>query len=223
MSWGFRFCAHPRPWRMRGRGASRKRRACGWWRGRIATMSAGGGRQRSGKLQRRSGGPGEGSKKPCAMEFIDAGLGECLLYKLASVAACIEVAVPVGRVRCVEAMEVIRWCMVSAVAGESAVITSTGIKVTIHRAMEAGGAVEPGTGAEEDAAIAPLRTVVAVGGAVVGRIVKVAIRADWRSTDVDADRDLGICFRGWHQDDGQCCCCCYEKSFHSAHWEPPFW
>ena len=57
--------------------------------------------------------------------------------------------------------------------------------------------MKPLASTDEDAAHKPLRTVVAVGGAVVGSSVIVAIRAIRSDSDVDAD--FSLCF-------GSSCC-----------------
>src|SRR5882757_3998331 len=68
------------------------------------------------------------------------------------------------------------------------------IEAVINIAAEAVSAVEPGAGSDEDAAGEPLGSIVPVWGAVVGRIVEVAIRANRRRSDID--RNLGGC-RAW--------------------------
>jgi len=100
------------------------------------------------------------------------------------------VSVAIGHVSCVEAMEVIRGLMVTAVSRERAVIAVVGIIGVIYMAIEAIMTVEPRTGSDEDAAVEPLRTVVAVWGAVVGSVVIVAIRA--ARCYADADGNLGL-------------------------------
>lgn len=94
--------------------------------------------------------------------------------------------------------EVVIWITISAVLGEAAAIAETWVKITVDRAVEATRAAEPGTGTEEDSTLKPLGTVVAVGRAVVGSVVEVAVGAGWgRATDVDADRDLGVSLGCW--------------------------
>jgi hypothetical protein len=79
----------------------------------------------------------------------------------------------------------------SAVIGEGAVVAVTGVIAVIHVPVEAVRAVEPGTGAEEDAADEPVGPIVAVGRAVIGCVVVVAIGADRRSADADGDLGWG--------------------------------
>jgi hypothetical protein len=70
-------------------------------------------------------------------------------------------------------------------------IAEVRIIVVVDVAMESDWAMEPGAGTEEDAAGEPLRAVVAEGGALVGRVVEVAVGASGLSSDMDVDADLG--------------------------------
>ena len=63
------------------------------------------------------------------------------------------------------------------------------IETVINLALEFVGTVEPGAGSDEYAAAEPLGPVVPVWGAVVWRVVEVAIRANRRRSDID--RNLG--------------------------------
>jgi hypothetical protein len=59
------------------------------------------------------------------------------------------------------------------------------IKAIINVAAELVGAVEPGTGSDEQATVEPLGSVVSIWGAVIwGEVVK-AIRANWLWSDID--------------------------------------
>lgn len=116
------------------------------------------------------------------------------------------VAIPAGA-GCFAAM---RICAVVSVIGMEA-----GIDVAVEVVM----AVIPGAGADEEAAVEPLRAVVAVGRAVVRRDGVVAIGANGSGADVDAD--LGI--RAWSRyeqkgagQSGQ------RKVFRSVH-DSPHW
>ena len=104
-----------------------------------------------------------------------------------AVAGSGEVTVPVTHVAGVEAMEVVRWSMVGAMTGKSSVVASARVEVAIDRAMEVMRSVEPWAGADEDAPVEPLGTIVPVGCAVVRRVVIVAVRAGRRVADVYAD------------------------------------
>ena len=62
-------------------------------------------------------------------------------------------------------------------AGQRAVVAVTRVKAVVDVAPEAVVAVEPGTGSKKYPAIEPVGSVVSIGGAVVGRVVKVAVGA----------------------------------------------
>jgi hypothetical protein len=118
----------------------------------------------------------------------------------------------------VEVAEVIVGLAILAAAGEFAAVAVTRVVAVIDVAIEAARAAKPGTCTVEAAAAEPLGTVVAIGRATVGRIVKVAVGARWcRAADVDADGDLGACPGGRDQQHCRCSYCCKHKSFHSAH------
>jgi hypothetical protein len=69
-------------------------------------------------------------------------------------------------------------------------VTVMGIEAVIHMAIEAGMAVEPGAGPDEQAADKPIGSVVTVGGAVVRRVVKIPVGAD--GCNSNANRNLGL-------------------------------
>ena len=76
---------------------------------------------------------------------------------------------------------------------EGAVVAITGIEAVIYVSVEAGVAVEPGTGADEEPAHEPVGAVVAVWRAVIGRVVEVSVRA--HRSDADVDGNLGVSLR----------------------------
>jgi hypothetical protein len=78
---------------------------------------------------------------------------------------------------------------VLAAIGKGTVITVMGIKAIVYVPVEAGGSAKPRARANKSAADKPVRSVIAVGSAVIGGIVEVSIRADRRQ--VDTGRDLG--------------------------------
>jgi hypothetical protein len=86
------------------------------------------------------------------------------------------------------------WSGLLATSWGRALIAVLHIEVVIYIAMEVGGAMEPLAGTYEDSAVEPLRAVVAVGSAVVGGVVVVAIGTIRRRSDLDSD--LGVGFRG---------------------------
>jgi hypothetical protein len=79
--------------------------------------------------------------------------------------------------------------------GQWADIAVTGIVAVINMTEEATVAMEPGAGTDEDAANKPVRPVIAIGGAVIRRVVKIPVRAIGRGPKIYADRDLGL--GGW--------------------------
>jgi hypothetical protein len=66
-------------------------------------------------------------------------------------------------------------------------VAMMGIVAVVDVSVEAAGTVEPRTCANEQAAVEPVGTVVAVGRAVVGSVVVVAIGALGRYADADGD------------------------------------
>ena len=79
-----------------------------------------------------------------------------------------------------------------------AVIAMARIEAVIYVAVKLGGAVKPGTNANENPTRKPFRAVVAVGSTRVRSVVIVAVRAVRGGTDADADGDLGLCFGNGH-------------------------
>jgi len=71
------------------------------------------------------------------------------------------------------------------------------VVVIVYRALKVGGAMKPGTRANEDAASKPLGAIVAVGGTAVGSGLIVAVGTFGGYADFNAD--LGLCF-------GSVCC-----------------
>ena len=109
----------------------------------------------------------------------------------ASISASIIVSVAIARDSSVEVMEVVRRLVVGSVVRVRAVVAMTGVEVLIDVPAEVVAAVKPRAGSDKDAIAEPLRTVVAVGSAVVRREIIVAIRADRGRPNVHAQRHLG--------------------------------
>jgi hypothetical protein len=86
-----------------------------------------------------------------------------------------------------------------AAGGKSAFIAVIGMEMVVYLTMKVGRAVEPPPCADEDAAGEPLRTVVAVGSAVVGSDIVVAVGAGRLGADLDAD--LGVGFGSCREDE----------------------
>jgi hypothetical protein len=76
-------------------------------------------------------------------------------------------------------------------AGKRAVVAIMRVKTVIDVAMEAVRTVEPGTGSDEHSADKPVGAIVAVWGAIIGRVVEVAVGALGRHANVDTDSNLG--------------------------------
>jgi len=86
--------------------------------------------------------------------------------------------------------KVIEAC--GAARGERTMVAVMRVEAIVYVAVKAMRAVEPGTGSEEDAADKPVGTIVAVGSAVVGSVVKVAVGTNGRSADIDTDGYLRV-------------------------------
>jgi hypothetical protein len=70
-----------------------------------------------------------------------------------------------------------------------AVVTVFGMEVVIDVALEVIGTMKPLTGSDEDTAVEPLWPVIAIGSAVIGRSIVVAVGTIRGS---DADDNLGL-------------------------------
>jgi hypothetical protein len=116
--------------------------------------------------------------------FCSAGRARLLAAVTATVARLIAFEAGLGR---------LSW----TVLGPGSLVAVLRIKVIIHMAMEVGLTVEPPTSADEYPAVEPLRTVVAVGGALVRRNVIVTIGAG--GFDADLDSDLSVRLGCWDQ------------------------
>ena len=75
--------------------------------------------------------------------------------------------------------------------GIGAMVAVVGIVVIIHIAMKAVRSSEPGASANKDTAGKPFRTIVAIGSAIVGGVIVIAVGANRGRTN--ANRDLGFC------------------------------
>jgi hypothetical protein len=76
-----------------------------------------------------------------------------------------------------------------AMARERTVVSVVRIETIVDVSVETMRAVEPRSGADEESADKPVRSVVAIGSAIVRCVIKVPIGAHGR--DSNADRDLG--------------------------------
>ena len=93
-----------------------------------------------------------------------------------------DVALAVARFIAVEVIE-------GAVAAsrEWSVIAVVRIVAVIHVAVEAVGPMEPGSSADEDTAVEPVRPVIAIRSTVIRRVVEITVRAGRRNADTDRD------------------------------------
>jgi len=110
--------------------------------------------------------------------------GECALI-VRFMSGVAGVALPIPRFVSLEVVE----GLVSALRQRS-MVTVVRVIAVVDVAVEAAMAVEPGAGSDKDSTNKPVRAIVAVGSAVVGRVVEVPVRAVRRRTDVDAYGDL---------------------------------
>ena len=91
-------------------------------------------------------------------------------------------ASPIARLVAVEVVE----RLFAAIRRRSSVAMA-GIIAVVDMAVEVAGAAEPVPGADEHAVIEPIGPVVAVGRAVIGSVVVVAVGTDRLDTEVDGD------------------------------------
>jgi hypothetical protein len=120
-----------------------------------------------------------------------------------------DMALAISGFVCVEVIE-----SMFTVLREGAVIAVAGIEAIVYVAVKAARSVEPGAGADEDAAGKPVRTVVAVRGAVIGSVVEIAVRAYRRCSNLNCD------LRGrYHASAGKEAYCYTQqtKSFEDTH------
>jgi hypothetical protein len=103
--------------------------------------------------------------------------------------------------------------MVTA-SGPWTMVAVVGMEAVVYVAMEAFSTVEPRASTNEYAATKPLGAIVAVGSAVVGWDVVVAVGTFGRDSDVDAD--LGLRF-GCRDDEANCDERSQGKKFQSSH------
>lgn len=91
-------------------------------------------------------------------------------------------AVPIVSRTCVEAIE-----RLLPPRRNGPVIPMMRIIALVNVAIKSARAVKPWPSSYEYPAREPIRSIVAIGRTIIGRIVKVAIRAHWRHTDVDGN------------------------------------
>ena len=100
----------------------------------------------------------------------------------AAAEAVAAVEVPTAIASSIEAASVTAMA-VGAVSATAVIAAAIAISATVVATPVI--AVVPGAGTDEDAADEPVRSVIAVGGAIVRGIIVVAIGADWRGAVID--------------------------------------
>jgi hypothetical protein len=103
---------------------------------------------------------------------------------------------------------------VLATGGTWAAVSVVGMEMIIDVAVKTLGAVKPGAYADEDASGEPLGAVVAVGSAVVGRDVVVAVGTDGCGPDFDSDLGLGL---GSANGETECSYSCQQQQHEFVH------
>jgi hypothetical protein len=96
------------------------------------------------------------------------------------------VASPIPRLVPLEVIELLR-----PAPRQGSTVTVMRIEAVVHMSVKAVWAMKPGPSAKEHSAHKPIRPVVAVGGAVIGCVVEVPIRASRLRPNPNADRNLG--------------------------------
>jgi hypothetical protein len=97
------------------------------------------------------------------------------------------IAMPVARLVSVEMVE-----RLLAVAWKRPMVAMPWIEAIVHVAVKAVRPMKPRTRTEEQPANEPIRTIVAIRGTIIRRIVEVPVRAHRRRAN--ADDNLGRCY-----------------------------
>jgi hypothetical protein len=101
------------------------------------------------------------------------------------VASVAYVTLSVARLIAVEMVEPLL-----AASRQRSVVSVMGIETVVDVPMKAVVAVKPGARSNEDSAYKPVWSIVPIGRAVVGRIVKITVRAYRSYSDVNGDLRL---------------------------------
>jgi hypothetical protein len=93
-------------------------------------------------------------------------------------------------------LEISGWCGMLrggsfAALRQCALVPVIGMEVIVYMTSKVLGAMKPRTGADEDAIAEPLRTVVSIRSAAIGRDIVIAIRTYGSNTDFDPN--LSFC------------------------------
>jgi hypothetical protein len=108
------------------------------------------------------------------------------VFTAAIMAGVAEVASSIPRLISMEMIELLRPAL-----RQRPMVAVVGIVAVIYVAVKTVRAVEPGPGSNKYTAREPVRSIVAIGGAVVGSVIKVPIRAYGRAAHPNPNGDLG--------------------------------
>jgi hypothetical protein len=119
-----------------------------------------------------------------------------LAGSLVSVVAAMTVLMPVlgaffVAVEVIHMVDIVVGVCMLAVFGIMAVVAMVRIEVIIHMAVKVAGAMKPWASPDEDSTTEPLRTIVSIGGALVGGIVIIAVGTGRGYSNAEADLGLG--------------------------------
>jgi len=103
------------------------------------------------------------------------------------VAGVAYVALPIPSLVSMEVIEALRPAL-----GQRSNIAVMGVKAVVDVAVKAVRAVKPGAGPDEQPADKPVGSIVAIGCAIIRRIVEVPVRAHGSRSNVYANGDLGV-------------------------------
>jgi hypothetical protein len=105
---------------------------------------------------------------------------------------------------------------------KSSAIAEVRVILMIHVAVETTWPVKPRTSADKQSAVEPLRPIVPIRRAVIGRVIEIPIRAGRRGTDTDGNLCPRRCrCRNSRYGKGRCCQR-KTKSFHKTHNSPDY-
>ena len=111
--------------------------------------------------------------------------GKCVLAA-AIVSGIAYMSLPITRLVGVEMIESLRPAF-----RQGSMVSVARIKAVVDVTIKAARTVEPRASSDKHSANPPVGPIVAVGCAVVGRVIEISVGANGRHSDVDADSDLG--------------------------------
>jgi hypothetical protein len=109
------------------------------------------------------------------------------VFTLRFMAGIAYIASPIPRLISLEVVEAHR-----AALRQRSSVTVMRIKAIVHMAIKPAMPVEPWASSNKQPADTPIGPIVAIGSAVIGRVVKVTIRTHGRRSNVDPDGNLGL-------------------------------